>query len=363
LNVNELFKFSDWFLRNSRTVQTGYQQLGQALQHNATQAQKQPVSEPMKALRATLTSMPMEQLTNEQIELLRYLDIAHLLGREGSAFVKRTVVRGDFDPATAAKEIQDAGQSISNAIHNIDQIRTAMKNLPSIEAFDDEVSGRVTIRVQFKEEASISDVAEWKKWSNEWHEIVRGVALCVNESPEDTRVIGATKGSLVMVLSGTIAFVSALALITKHLSFIVKEGLVIANAIEDLRHKKILNKTIENSLNGEKKKLIDDGVKKIVAEAKKSLPAPINGEQEAALTKAVEKFMRFNELGGDVDFVSPSEPGENDGGEPPINAEEIAHIRQVVEQIREIRSEVKLLSHMNDEDDAAPDGEDDDEVE
>lgn len=51
---------------------------------------------------------------------------------------------------------------------------------------EEEIEGRVTIRVQFKDEASISDVAKWKKWSNEWHEIVRGVALCIDESPEDT---------------------------------------------------------------------------------------------------------------------------------------------------------------------------------
>lgn len=351
MNVHELFKFSDWFLGYATAIQSGYLTLAQVLQHNATQAQKQPVSEPMEALRRTLAAVPLEQLTNEQIALLKNFGIEHLVGREGANFIRRTVVRSDFDPATAAKEIQDAGQSISNTISVMDQIRTSLRNLKFVSELDDHVAGRVTVRVQFKEDASISDVSDWKKWANEWNDIVRGVGMCIGESPEDTRVIGASKGSLVLILSGTAAFVSLLAVITKHLSYIVKEGLVIANAVEDLRHKKILNRTIENSLNAEKKKLADEGVKTIVSETKKALPEKINGEQEAALTKAVEKFLRFNELGGDVDFVSPPESESEDADDLPVGAREIAEIRKTIAEIRGIRNEVKLLTDQTPQDD------------
>jgi len=166
--------------------------------------------------------------------------------------------------------------------------------------------------------------------------------MCVGESPNDTQVIGATNGSIILVLAGTATFVGLLALITKHLANVAKEGLVISNAIEDLRHKRILNRLVEDNLREQANQIKENGVKLIVDEAKKSLPEKINGEKEAALTKAVQKYLRFNELGGDVDFVSPAETEDPD--DLVLDGAEIAHIRETIAQVRQIREDIKLLT-------------------
>lgn len=166
MNISELFRLHTWLQQNGKAVQSQYQKLGEILQHNATQPEKQPVSEPLEQLVGTLSKMPLEQLTNEQIGLLRHLGIEHLIGPEGAAHVKRTVIRSDYDPATAAKEIQEDGQAISSALNQMNQVGSALGNLKLPLEIEEEIEGRVTVRVQFKDEASISDVAEWKKWSN-----------------------------------------------------------------------------------------------------------------------------------------------------------------------------------------------------
>lgn len=345
MKVPELYSFNKWMQKFGKAALAEYQTLASVLRHNSTQPQKQVVEEPLAQLLKSLKSMPMEMLTNEQLGLLQYFEIARLVGTAGEEHVRQTVIKSDYDPATAAEEIQKNTQTLSNAINKMNQIGSALDNLSFLSELDFEEAGRATIRIQFKEEASISDVVEWKKWSAEWHDIIRGVALCVDESPENTKVVGADNGSLIMILSGTVGFVAALALITKHLSSIVKEGLVIANAIEDLRHKKILNKAIENSLKDQQTKITKEGVKTIVNEIKKALPNNLNGEQETALTKAVEKFLKFNELGGDVDFISPEEPEiEDDEAEQLASAKQILEIRETIEQIRSMRAEIKLLT-------------------
>lgn len=352
LNVFEFERLTHWFNWHGATVESGYQQLSKVLSHNATQAQQQPVEGVLKELVSLLYSLPMEELSNADLSILKHLEVDGLLGRVGARHVRSVVIRSEFDRATSASEIRNNKQRISEALSKFQGFSAAFQALDYDFEAEENIPGRVTVRVQFKDDASMSDVAAWKKWSNEWHEIVRGIALCIGESPADTRVTGATTGSLIMILSGTIGFVGALAIITKHVSFIIKEGLVITNAIEDLRHKRILNRAIEQSLNDEKQKLAKEGVKRVVAETKKAMPDKLNGEQEAVLTKAVEKFFRFNELGGDVDFVEPAESDEEHN--LPITGSEIAEIRQTVEQIREARSEIKLLTEHPEAEDEDP---------
>ena len=207
--------------------------------------------------------------------------------------------------------------------------------------------------ILFRHRAAIEDVVQWKKWSDEWHDIVRGIALSIGESPEDTRVIGASKGSLIIILSGTLAFTKALSLITKYLASIIKDILVIANAIEDLQHKKILNKVVENNLEKQSEKLKIDGVKTILAEVKKALPNKLDGEQIQALERSIKKYLNFSDLGGDVDFVSPPEvhedDEENEDGKA-LNAVEISEIRKIIHEVHSLRDEVKLLTHQEPDD-------------
>ena len=66
---------------------------------------------------------------------------------------------------------------------------------------------QVEVRLRFTDKASIGDVADLRKWSGEWYTIIHGISACVNERPEDTKIVGASAGSiwLYLVASAKIA--------------------------------------------------------------------------------------------------------------------------------------------------------------
>ena len=64
-----------------------------------------------------------------------------------------------------------------------------------------------------------------------------------------------------------------------------------------------------------------------------------NGEQIAALGKAVQGMLNFVEEGGEVDFVIPNEDSEID---EPVS-EENQKLRTTFEEIRKIETHIMLL--------------------
>jgi len=357
MDTRELFDLTVWLSEHGRPAQESFQQLSNALKHNATQPQKQPIKAPLEELVTVLRSLPVEQLSNEQFEMLGHLGIQQFLSHRGAKFVEETIKASEYDPANVASEIQNATQVIADVLAQMDQVQSSFTQ---IRIGSEETIGTidsVVIRIQFKDFASIEDVANWKKWSNEWYDIVRGVALCVNEAPENIRVVGASKGSIIMILAGSIPFTKALSIIAKHLSFITKEILENRKAMEDLRHKKIMNKAIEAEFTKQIETLKDNGVTNILAEAKKEIGGKIVGDKENALTKAIEKYLNFSEKGGEVDFVEPPENFADGNGDEAVETQAIADIRESILEIRSLREDVKLLqNHMGE---VEKDGEDD----
>ncbi len=190
----------------------------------------------------------------------------------------------------------------------------------------------------------MDNVADWKDWSAKWYEIVRGIALAIDERPEDTNVVGASQGSVIMKLAATYAFTRVMALISKSIASIAKDYLEVRHSIEDLKTKKVLRETAEKALLENAEEIKRDGVNTIMEELKPCLPAKLKGDQKNALKMAIEKALDFHNKGGDVDFVAPerSADTEEDGGNP---TDEIAEVKQAIEEVRALRSELKLLEN------------------
>jgi len=352
MDIWEFQRLFEWLERHGTPARVKYGELAGILSHNASQPEKQPVSEKLGELKQTLDAMPLERLTSQQIDLLEHFNISNLFGESGVRFVQETVEIGEFDPATAAKEIQDAQSRINNTLKLAASWKALFKQLdfPEEEYSVDE--GRLAIRIQFQADASISDVRDWKKWSSEWHDIVRGIGFCIGEAPENARVVGAGTGSIIVVLSATAAFTTLLSIIYRQISHAIKDQLVIANAIEELRHKKILNNHIEDELNRMKQEISDKGIEDTVERVKQELKGQIDGEAESAVRKAIQKLVKFNDLGGDVDIVAPS--GEEDSEESAAELpSEIREVRRIAEEIRSVKSEIRLLTHDEEDGDNA----------
>lgn len=200
----------------------------------------------------------------------------------------------------------------------------------------------ITIRVSFQNDASITNVSQWKKSSADWYDIIRGIAMINNEAPEATKVISATKGSIILTLAATAGVTAILARIAKDISTTAKEILEVEHSREDLKQKKMLTKVMAEELDRLAKEKKENTVQEIVGEFK-DVMADGDGDKLAALTKSVEKLLAFNEKGGTVDFVMPENDDEDEAqAAAPAG---LTAAKKAIRDYQEVREQVKLLSH------------------
>ena len=349
MNVTELYFLAEWLRKNGAPAADHYQTLQQALEHNANQPQKQPLEEPLNRLLDYLKNMNMNQLSNGQIDYLSMFDVIALFGKQGLDFVNSTIRKSDFDPATASSEMREAHQRIERAVQKASQILEVFSDVLFTDDRELHEEGRVTVRIEFVGSAEIQNVADWKSWSATWHDIVRGVGLAVNEAPEDTKVIGASQGSVIMILASTYAFTRILALISKSIASIAKDYLEVRMAAEKLQAIKGFKAESKKQLLKNAEEIQKNGVDQVIADIKSAIDHELDGTAEAGLRRSIEKALDFHEKGGEVDFVSPSTEQANadQQGEDGIPEEIIAEVRQVIEDARQARQEVKLPNFPN----------------
>jgi hypothetical protein len=166
-----------------------------------------------------------------------------------------------------------------------------------------------------------------------------------NESPEDTKVIGATKGSLILVLAGTVTVTKLLAVISKNITSVARDVISVGIAREDLRQKKLLTTTMAGEFKKMESTKRAEGLSVVMAEIKKLLPKPVPGDTETALTSSVKKLLEFNEKGGNVDFVAPSDDTNEEGDENDPHRKLLTEVRKVIHEYQGEREAVRLLTH------------------
>ncbi|EAQ47719.1 hypothetical protein MED193_21039 [Roseobacter sp. MED193] len=346
MQIAELYGFSRWFQSELRQLVSKYNSVAKVLQHNASQQQKQPLEGPLDDLINYLQGMDFDALSMQQVALFPLFDVQELVGKQGVSFVESTIRKSDFDPATAHQNVTDAVQRLQSANQRVDAILQAFDGLDLPLADPELEKGRVLVRVEFAGEASMHNVAEWKSWSASWYEIVRGVAIAIDETPEETQVIGASQGSVIMKLAATYAFTRVLALISKSISSIAKDYLEVRHSMEDLKAKKLLNKKSETALKANAEEIKTTGVETIMDELRPILPDNVSGDKENALKMAIEKALDFHNKGGDVDFVAPDQPVEEGEDEEGIPYDEIAEVRIAIEEARAVRNELMMLADL-----------------
>ncbi len=310
----------------------------------------------MNTVNGILNEMPMDELTQEELDHLDQLGVGMYLGRKGADFLEETLKTKNYDPASAAGDVRTALGEINTRLSQFTELRSSLGNL---KFTSDEIvvdNHLAEIRVRFQSDASIDDVVLLKAWSSDWHDIMRGVAMCVGEKPEDVMVVGTSNGSIIICLAGTVAVTGALVKIVQNIGKITHEVLTIANTVEDLRHKKILNREIEDTFKKRRDEIIDNGVGSTVDAVLDGKVA--KGDVKSALKKSVEKYLNFNQKGGDVDFIPPKEEelydgdGDGDSGEKAQEIialnEGIALLRDAVEEMRTQKAEILMLSDQRD---------------
>lgn len=342
MNVSELIALTNWIKLQivEANIPQHYQALFQVLQVNVQPNQpKQPFETQKDQLIQVLRAVPLHELTKEQLIFLDYLAISDAVGNEGVAAVEDILFKNAIDIASAATKIQQLHQQVSNGIAKSDQIHTALSDYPADEEY--ELHNAVLMRVGFKGNAQLKDVVDFKTWGNAWFDIGRGIAMAHNASPEDVRIIGATKGSIILEL----LVAHKIAITT---SGIILAALAVADKVMDIRKKaeevrglKLNNdkiaKELEEAAEKEKEEGIDAIGKEIVA--KLGINPKNEGDKVKFLENAVKHLVGFVEEGGDVDFILPRDTEESE------HSQNNRELRIAFEEIRRIEHKLTLIEH------------------
>lgn len=346
MEVQELNRLAAWYVGHFSRFTGLYQNLINSIQHNANQANKTPLEPHLGDLLKYLNGMDMSVLSIQQINLLEELGVAQWIGREGARNVEAIVKTSDYDPATAVSQLNAGFGPLSNFHAHFTAYINAVSQLQmnNPEEYESE-KGRVTVRVGFQKEAKISNMTELKAESQDWYDIIYGLSLANNEAPEETKITGATKGSIILILAATVGVTKMLAVISGHVSKVAMHGLTVLHSIEDLQKKKLLNAAIEEQLMSQVQKNKEEALDQILTELKPALP-DASGDKIPALTRSIKKLLEFNEKGGNVDFVEPDEKDapEGDGATVDGQARPFEAVRAAIRDYQEIRESIRLLT-------------------
>ncbi len=262
-------------------------------------------------------------------------------GNEGAEIIEDILYKNVIDVANSAQKLQEIFQKISQGVQKTDQIKTGLTDCVYEETY--EADNEVLMRVSFTGHASLSNVIDFKNWGNIWFEIGRGVAMAHDLSPEDVKIVGATKGSIIIELAVIASIATTTSGIILAALKVAEKVLDIRKKAEEIRGMKLSNKKLANDIEKEAEKEKIAGGEAISAEIIKQLKIKKDGEGDkiTALDKAVKNLVNFIESGGEVDFIIPEEESENeeDGNDIP----KYGDLRVTFQEIRQLENKIKLI--------------------
>lgn len=351
MQLSELIGFSEWYLNLFQELQPKYQELHRILKHNSQQQQKIPLEEGLNDLDNYLKEMNLSVLTDQQISILKMYAIDTLLGEAGHSFIDTTIRKSEFDPATATEEISEAIKQLVEAKTRTNGIVDAFKGLDMPTAEPEIGEGKTMVRIHFTEDASIKNISDLKRWSGIWSTIIRGVALSVNEAPEETQVVGAARGSIILEIAGTLELVGVLVAISKSISSVMMDILKVKISMEELRSNKLLNREVEAAFKKQINEIEVQGVKTNLEEIRAHLKIPLAPENEKGVKESIEKALEFYNKGGELDFVSPKQTDEdtNESRDSADFSLKISELKNLIEDQRALKRKLPQLTHQTSE--------------
>jgi hypothetical protein len=350
MNVSELFGLTEWVSREIEKpgIVKKYQDLHAILNKNAQpNQQKTPFSSQHTVLTEALKSVPLASLTKDQLLFLRDLGIADAVGPEGVEQLEDILYKNSLDIATATQKLSEIFNRLSNGIGKSNNIKVGLTGCVVEEEY--EADGEILMRVSFAGNAAMSNVTDFKKWGNSWYEIGRGIAMAHDAAPEDVKIIGATKGSVILELAVVAGIATTVSGIILSALKVAEKVLEIQKKAEELRGLKLSNKLLAGEVDAAAGAEKETGIKKIITATLKQIGLAettdkgiTNGDKVSALKKAVTNLVDFIEFGGEVDFIIPDE--ETEGNEDNSVTPKYGNLRVCFQEIRQLESKLKLLN-------------------
>lgn len=349
MNTSELVALTAWIDEQivGKKIVKLYQNLVAVLQQNLQpNQQKSPFEVQRDSLLQGIRSIKLEALTGEQRNALIRFGIGEYVGGEGVATVENILFRNTLDLATAANHLQKITKAIESGVSRSNQIRDALKGVLDLE--DYELRQEVLLRIKFSGNAPISNVVDLRNWADVWFDIGRGIAMANGVAPETVRVVGASRGSIIIdlaVIYGVAWTVSEIILMALE---VAKRSLQVKREAEEIRALKLKNDRIvaliEDEIESEKKSRSEEIAQKMIE--KLELSRNGNGDIVNVLEKATRRLVDFVERGGEVDVVPPKEIVNSAEEEvDPVEPQKLEELKGQVEKIRLAEKEIRLLEH------------------
>ena len=341
-----MLELDDWVQELIPELVNSYSPLAKVLQHNASGQPMQPIESALTDLVNHLRAMQPEELSSQQMRVLDEMDVGHLIGNRGAYWVERVVKTSTYDPATTAKKVGNAVSSLTKSLKEMQSFVNSAKNLGFYLEDQDMLrlqSGRFRVSICFQQEVGINSVPDLKNRSNDWFQIINGVAQALGEKPEDTKVGGVANGSTWVILGATAALTKALAIISKHAREISSNAFGILHDIEDYRNKRRMNKHFEKGFALALDEVKDKGLESLMEELSSVLPESITPEKTGRLKLSVEKLLNFIDKGGDVDFSAPVETSSEDEDFDADAAAIVSEVKRLIEDAQRAKHAARLI--------------------
>ncbi|ELI3475863.1 hypothetical protein Q8E20_000018 [Vibrio cholerae] len=307
MQVKELLNLTYWIDKNikSQNVLQKYQQLTDIIQNNVHNGTKQPFASQQSQLIDCIKLINTNTLTYAQEEMLTKLGLYQHIGTWGVEKLEDILFKNNLDIANAYSELNEIIQQINDGISRSNQIQTQLKPIISLDSDVDTLTDDVIMRVHFQNDVSLQNLSDFKKWGTIWFDIGRGIALAHDNSPEDIRVVGAQKGSIIIELAAAAAIATSISTIILSALKVAERVLKIRKQVEEIKKLQLTNKKLEEELEKEAIEEKKIGLEAINKEIVSNLKLEENGDGEkiTALNKAVKNLLDFIENGGEIDFV------------------------------------------------------------
>ena len=342
MNVSELYKVTNWISQEIELAQIPqlYSALQQVLQSNAQAQAKQPVETQKDNLIQALSNVNLSNLTKDQLAFLREINIAESVGVEGINEIEDILYKNVIDIATASQKIQQIYVKVSEGLTKSNQIKAGLANLNTKE--DYELNNEILMRVTFSGNAKIANIKDFKTWGNIWFDIGRGLAIVHNATPEDIKIVGATKGSIVIELAIIASIATTASGIILAALKVAEKVLDIKKKAEEIRGMKLENNRIAEDLVDAAELEKKSGVTQITNHITLQLNIAENGQGDKikALDKAIQNLVNFISDGGEIDFIMPENEDDIEN-ESKTNKE----LRVAFQEIRKLENKISLLEN------------------
>ena len=351
MQITEIYQLALWIKKEVVEAQiiNKYTNIVNVLNTNVQRAnnqQAQPFEQQKIDLINSIIAININALTLSQLDVLESLNISQNIGKNGKNKINE-ILKNTLDIAHVAQQITKMQGEIQQGVQKLNKLENAL--IPFVQDVNHELSSdHVLTRVIFEHDASVTNINELREWSSKWFDIGRGFAIANGQTPEDVKVIGGARGSLIIELAllatTAVPIAKAINLIldsmVKYKDFQLK-----AYEVRQLKddNPKLVDDLEEDAKRWETRSLqLKKEISEEISTDIQQYFQDYREENRAELNKAVKTLVDFISKGGDVDCIIAEDINDEESQDELI--ETMRLLKSDFSQIRLLK-ETLLLEH------------------